>query len=83
MTAPALIEIDTLAKRRFADPTPELVRRLKYLARRAQLPGARKIGARWYCDLTVFDQPEAPAASPLTPSVAEMVAAARAARSAT
>lgn len=80
----ALIEVDTLAARRFAEPTPALVKRLKYLARRGDLPGACKIGSRWFCDLAAFDRHIAPAADPAPPaaSLADLVARARAERSA-
>jgi len=80
----ALIEVDTLAARRFAEPTPALVKRLKYLARRGDLPGACKIGSRWFCDLAAFDRHIAPAgpATPPAASLADLVARARAERSA-
>lgn len=79
----ALIKLEDLAARRFADPTPALIKRLKYLARRGQLPGARKLGSLWYCNLSEFDKPanDGPAPPP-APSLADLVARARAERSA-
>lgn len=78
----ALIELDDLAARRFAEPTPRLIKRLKYLARRGQLPGARKLGGLWYCDLNEFDKPADGPAQPAAPSLADLVERARAERSA-
>jgi len=80
----ALIEVETLAARRFFEPTPALVKRLKYLARRGDLPGACKIGSRWFCDLAAFDRHianDGPATPPAA-SLADLVARARAERSA-
>lgn len=85
MTLPALIDVDTLAARRFAEPTAALIKRLKYLARRGELPGACKIGARWFCDLTAFDRSLAANDTPAEPpreSLRDIVARARAGRSA-
>jgi len=81
----SLIEVETLAAKRFAEPTAALVKRLKYLARRGDLPGACKIGSRWFCDLTAFDRHiaanDAPPAAPAV-SLKDLVARARAERSA-
>jgi len=80
----SLIEVETLAAKRFAEPTAALVKRLKYLARRGDLPGACKIGSRWFCDLTAFDRHIANDAPPAAPAVSlkDLVARARAERSA-
>ncbi len=77
-----LVPIARLAEVRFEDRGATMRRRLTNLARTGRLPGARKLGAQWFCDLQEFDASAKPAANEPAPdpaiSVLDMVAAARA-----
>lgn len=80
-----LVPLDRLLELHFEDRSTRMRRRLVALARAAKLPGAKKFGGQWMCDLEVFEAraandsppPPAPAAS-----LRELVERARAARGA-
>ena len=78
------VDLPTLATQRFAAlDRKRTMRWLRTLARRDELPGARRFGGRWMVDIQQFDAPPANDPAPAAETLADMVARARAARSAT
>lgn len=80
-----LVTIERLQALHFEDQSQALYRRLRDLARRGSLPGAQRVGARWFIDVEAFAASRAPAEAtvsvPSTP-LRDLVERARAARGA-